>query len=71
MTNVTISTGLNGPLLVRGPITLEDHEGNTFDLEGQSRIWLCRCGASQNKPFCDGSHNDLPFEAARLAAQVP
>lgn len=68
MSDVKITTGENGPLAVKGPVTLLDHEGNAYDLEGQGRIWLCRCGGSKNKPFCDGTHNDLGFQAAELAA---
>jgi CDGSH-type Zn-finger protein len=50
----------NGPYQVRGGIELE---GVTF-AEGASRerYTLCRCGASKNKPFCDGSHWDAGFE---------
>lgn len=67
MSGITIITSENGPLTVKGPITLLDHEGNAHDVSGQSRVFLCRCGGSKNKPFCDGSHNELGFEAAELA----
>jgi CDGSH-type Zn-finger protein len=66
MSDVIITTGENGPLTVKGPITLLDHEGNAHTLEG-SRVYLCRCGGSKNKPFCDGTHNELGFAAADLA----
>lgn len=50
----------NGPYVVTGAITLESVEFG----EGASRehFTLCRCGASKNKPFCDGSHYDAGFE---------
>ncbi|MDH3591525.1 MAG: CDGSH iron-sulfur domain-containing protein [Planctomycetota bacterium] len=51
-----ISVFDNGPLLIKGDVTLKDGDGKEYDLEGKESIALCRCGASQNKPFCDGSH---------------
>lgn len=68
MADVTIKTRENGPLLVSGPVSLTDHEGNSFDLEGKDTIALCRCGVSKNRPFCDGSHRDCGFEAAETAS---
>jgi CDGSH-type Zn-finger protein len=67
MSDVTIKTRENGPLLVTGPVSLTDHEGNAFDVAGKETIALCRCGASKNRPFCDGSHRDSGFESAELA----
>ena len=61
MSDVTIKTRENGPLLVSGPITLCDHLGNNYDLTGKENIALCRCGASANKPYCDGSHKKISF----------
>jgi len=43
----------NGPLQVTGNFTLIGHEG---PIETKDKIFLCRCGGSKNKPFCDGSH---------------
>jgi len=48
----------NGPLLVKGPVTLKDADGNAFDLGGKEQYALCRCGKADSKPFCDGSHRD-------------
>lgn len=45
----------DGPLAVSG-VTLMDGEGKTMETKDQ--IYLCRCGLSKNKPFCDGSHKD-------------
>ncbi|MHC4407655.1 MAG: CDGSH iron-sulfur domain-containing protein [Planctomycetota bacterium] len=53
----------NGPLLVKGQVKLLDSEGNSYDLEGKESIALCRCGASANKPFCDGAHKAADFES--------
>ncbi|WP_307255795.1 CDGSH iron-sulfur domain-containing protein [Oikeobacillus pervagus] len=44
----------NGPLRVTGKIELVDTDGNAFDTK--QTFSLCRCGLSDNKPFCDGSH---------------
>jgi CDGSH-type Zn-finger protein/uncharacterized Fe-S cluster protein YjdI len=46
----------NGPLAVHGQLDVPGHDVGF-------RVTLCRCGASRNKPFCDGSHNALPFQA--------
>ena len=67
MSDVTIKTRENGPLLIAGPFTLTDHEGNAFNLGGKETVALCRCGASKNKPFCDGSHRDCGFQASETA----
>jgi len=49
----------NGSIKVEGDFELVDKEGNAFDLSGRTRISLCRCGLSKNKPFCDGTHQTL------------
>ena len=48
----------NGPLLLQGPLTLISTDAKARGLQTA----LCRCGASMNKPFCDGSHNKIGFE---------
>lgn len=48
-----------GPLWVRGGITIRSHDGTSY--ETRNRVTLCRCGASANKPFCDGTHADVGF----------
>lgn len=57
----------HGPLLVTGVGIVEDAEGNAFDTGGKETIALCRCGATKNRPFCDGSHRECSFEAADRA----
>ena len=64
---VKISTKPRGPYRVEGPITLLDENGNEIDLTGKPAISLCRCGASVNKPFCDGTHSKIGFQAAEEA----
>jgi CDGSH-type Zn-finger protein len=48
-----------GPIWVRGALQIIGSDG--FDYELRNRVTLCRCGASQNKPFCDGSHASIKF----------
>jgi len=67
MSDVTISAKKNGPFRVEGPVRLLDGEGKEYDLTGKTGISLCRCGHSNNKPFCDGSHNKAGFQSAETA----
>jgi CDGSH-type Zn-finger protein len=46
--------GVSGPIWVRGRIIIEAADGTTYEV--RNRVTLCRCGKSQNKPFCDGRH---------------
>jgi len=62
MSDVTVRPTKNGPLIVEGPVDLFDTEGNPIKLD-KTRIALCRCGASSNKPFCDGTHSQIGFQA--------
>ena len=64
---VKITVRLNGSLRVEGPFKLIDANGNEWDLGGKPSISLCRCGHSANKPFCDGTHKTIGFQAAELA----
>jgi CDGSH-type Zn-finger protein len=61
MTEVTIKARANGPYKVEGPVRVFDADGNEFVLPEGSAIVLCRCGHSQNKPFCDASHRRVGF----------
>jgi CDGSH-type Zn-finger protein len=58
----------HGPFLVTGPAVVTDAAGNTFDLKGKETFALCRCGASANRPFCDGAHKSCGFQSAERAA---
>nr|WP_246267868.1 CDGSH iron-sulfur domain-containing protein [Nonomuraea typhae] len=51
--------GVSGPIWVRGGIAVTAADGT--DYEVRNRVTLCRCGASRNKPFCDGSHAAIGF----------
>ena len=59
---VTIVPYRDGPLLVRGPFTLEDMYGRPIEA-GRETVALCRCGKSRIRPFCDGSHKLVRFRA--------
>jgi CDGSH-type Zn-finger protein/ferredoxin len=50
----------DGPFLVKGLEKLTDADGNPIPM-AKDVIALCRCGASENKPFCDGTHSDIGF----------
>lgn len=52
----------DGPIHVRGRLEVRDHEGRL--LSDATRLALCRCGLSSNKPFCDNSHVDSDFADA-------
>jgi 3-phenylpropionate/trans-cinnamate dioxygenase ferredoxin subunit len=69
---VEIVTTRNGPYLLTGDLSqldLRDADGNLFDLSGKKRVFLCRCGGSTTKPFCDGQHTKIGFQAAEAAVQ--
>lgn len=68
-TKITINN--NGSIRVEGEFEICDPEGNKFDLAGRTAIGLCRCGASKNKPFCDGSHRAAGFESSCPARALP
>ncbi len=67
MSDVQITATPNGPLKVQGPIDLFDTDGSPVSVPEGKAIFLCRCGASTNKPFCDGTHSKIGFAAAREA----
>jgi CDGSH-type Zn-finger protein len=57
----------NGPLCFRGQIQIDAEDGRALLSDTSSAI--CRCGASQNKPLCDGSHSKIAFSDAGMAAR--
>jgi CDGSH-type Zn-finger protein len=65
-----ITINNNGSIKVEGEFSIYDMEGKPFDLAGRTTIGLCRCGQSQNKPFCDGSHRN-GFESVCPARELP
>lgn len=70
MADVKITVRPNGPYRVEcpeGALELVDANGTKYDLTGKTAFSLCRCGASVKKPFCDGTHSKIGFQAAEAA----
>jgi CDGSH-type Zn-finger protein len=61
MADIRIKALKNGPLEVSGSVQLLDADGKPVPA-GDDPVYLCRCGRSSNKPFCDGSHKKAGFE---------
>ncbi len=57
---VTLSVTKGGPLLLNGAVVITTPDGEHIQKEGMTA--LCRCGASANKPYCDGSHSKIKFD---------
>jgi CDGSH-type Zn-finger protein len=64
----TITPYRDGPLIVRGPVRLQDQHGGEIVVERET-IALCRCGRSRTKPFCDASHRRVGFVAEERAGR--
>jgi CDGSH-type Zn-finger protein len=72
MADVRIIIKKNGPYRVEAPegaVQLLDADGQHYDLKGKTAFSLCRCGASVTKPFCDGTHSKIGFQAAAAAVR--
>ena len=67
MVAVNIEVRENGPLRFTGPITITDKDGKAYSVPDGEWVSVCRCGLSQNKPFCDAAHRDGGFEADSVA----
>jgi CDGSH-type Zn-finger protein len=71
MSQVTIRVLKNGPYEVKGQPAISDFEGAVY-VRADEPVYLCRCGQSANKPFCDGTHKKAGFKAeecVRMSAQ--
>jgi CDGSH-type Zn-finger protein len=68
-TRITVNT--DGSIRVEGDFAIFDPAGHEFGLGGRTVISLCRCGQSQNKPFCDGSHKRTGFQDTVEARELP
>lgn len=71
MAETKITVRNHGPLRLEGEFTICDMEGRTFGLGGRAAVSLCRCGHSENKPFCDGSHKKVNFQSDVKARDLP
>ena len=67
MADVKIQISEDGPYVVIGKVNLVDHAGNPVPTEKENVFALCRCGGSLTKPFCDGTHSKIGFQAAEAA----
>ncbi len=73
MAQVKITVRKNGPYRVEAPegtLELVDADGNQYNLAGKTAFSLCRCGGSVTKPFCDGTHTRIGFQAAEAAVKA-
>jgi CDGSH-type Zn-finger protein len=59
--SLRITATKNGPLKIEGPLEIVSGTGTT--LAKTAKTWLCRCGHSSNKPFCDGTHSKIGFQS--------
>lgn len=60
--SVTLKLIQDGPVMVKGECQVTDAQGNPIATKGDT-FYLCRCGASANKPFCDGTHKKIAFKS--------
>ncbi len=67
MSDVKITIFDDGPLEVVGPISLVTERGEAIEVEAGEPAYLCRCGGSTSKPFCDGTHSKIGFQGAMQA----
>jgi len=68
--DATITPYRDGPYIVRGNFTVMDQDGNPIQTHRKT-IALCRCGKSQIRPFCDGTHKLVGFRAAGRDERLP
>jgi CDGSH-type Zn-finger protein len=72
MASAKITVLKNGPLRLEGEeLQILDPTGLAYGLGGRTAVSLCRCGQSNNKPFCDGSHNHHGFQDDPQARDLP
>jgi CDGSH-type Zn-finger protein len=61
MEKTKITVMPDGPLMVEGELTVNKMSGE--NIKDGEKLFLCRCGHSSNKPFCDGAHKKVEFKA--------
>ncbi len=71
MSDAKITVKNDGPLRLEGAIALFDEDGRPWGLGARALVFLCRCGESSNKPFCDSSHNRSGFRSSCQAVELP
>lgn len=70
MSKTKLTINNNGSVKVEGDFEIVDSQGNSYNLKGRKVLGVCRCGLSNNKPFCDGSHRNH-FEHEAIAFDLP
>jgi len=70
MSKTKITVNNNGSLIIDGDFEIVDKNGKEYQLGGRDKVTLCRCGLSNNKPFCDGAHRNH-FEHEAEAFDLP
>lgn len=70
MAATKITVNHNGSLRIEGDFEIVDPEGRPFGLTGRTKVSLCRCGHSADKPFCDGSHKVCGFAHTVTAREL-
>ncbi len=68
MSDIQIQITENVPYKVTGDVELLDAKGDPVPTQGGA-VFLCRCGGSTNKPFCDGTHSKIGFQGAMAAVK--
>jgi CDGSH-type Zn-finger protein len=63
MADVVIKVIKSGPYEVKGAMTVTDYKKNAYPPGQDDTVYLCRCGGSAAKPFCDGTHAKIGFKA--------
>jgi CDGSH-type Zn-finger protein len=58
---------VSGPIWVKGVVPIESSSAQKYEI--RNRVTLCRCGASENKPFCDGRHIDIEFDDGHFGGE--
>jgi CDGSH-type Zn-finger protein len=61
----------NGSLRIEGDFEVVDMDGKPFGLAGRTKLSLCRCGQSSNKPFCDSAHKTCGWQSTVVAFDLP
>lgn len=64
MADLTVQVLDDGPLLITGAFQLQDGSGAEMSKDEGRPLAFCRCGASDNKPYCDGSHKKCGFSSS-------
>jgi CDGSH-type Zn-finger protein len=68
-TKITVRS--DGSIRVEGDFEIVDQNDQVFGLAGRNKVGLCRCGHSENKPFCDGAHKKVGFQSPIQAFDLP